>query len=633
MIKILLKFRLGFLYLFISIGTIFISCEEAEGPDTIPDPIANPGEENPETEEKLPAVIVKIAKTSNSSSRQLRVTAYSKAIITIQTANGDSTSYSNKNIQVQDMGDHYLTEKIILPEGSYQVVAFYVLNDNNDIVEASPKKNSTLSEDQDLSLPLAFDLHSIETEIGKEAEMEISMQVVAAEGQSPADFGYQSFGLNIVEVTSNQFYIAMVTDTRLMDFLPGTVEITANGEVITQELIAGINEAVELPIAENYTILLKSFNYDDFIDTLTFDQLKTYAEQPLVVEMVEAEIKCVGGEFVEDLVLTTQTELNDWALRCHIGIYGDLIIQGDDGQDPIVDLSPLELVTHVYGSLKIENTTNLKNLHGLENLIRVEGFVTIKDNNNLETLEGLSLSESSNLYLTISNNPNLLNLHGLEQIQTLYYVFIYSNPKLINFKGMDQVQEISYMMVSNNDAQTSFEGLNNLRHIGSLEIKGIDIIDFNDFQSVETIASLTLYNMYELKDLTGFTGKVTSTIDFMSISINTLEGLNVAEELFSVNIKDCSLNNLKGLSNLKRIKRDLKIHDNMSLNSLEGLDNLDFVGGSNLQIQGNSNLTNYCALSKLVNEGTHPVITIDKNGYNPTLEQIQGEECKGEWSP
>ncbi|AKP53277.1 receptor L domain-containing protein [Cyclobacterium amurskyense] len=627
----ILKFRLVLLILFISLGAGLVSCEEAEKPTVIPDPITNPGEEeeNPENHEKLPTVVIKIAKTSNTSSRQLRVTAYNKAIITIQTVDGDSTAYSSKKIQVQDMGDHYLTEKIILPEGSYQVVAFYVLDDNNNIVEATPKKNSSLSEDQNLSLPLAFELETIETDNKEEAEIQISMQVVAAEGHSPSDFGFQSFGLDIVTATSNKIYMAMVTDQRIMDFLPGSIEITADGEVITQELIAGINESVTLPLADSYALLFKSFNFDDFTDTLTLDQLKSYVEQPLVVEMVESEIKCLGGEHPGDLVLTTQTELNDWALRCHTGIQGDLFILGGDEQDPILDLSALELVTRVYNDLKIENTTNLKNLHGLENLTLVEGFVTIKGNSNLETLEGLSLSETSNLYLTISDNPNLLNLHGLEQIKTLGYVFINSNPKIINFKGMDQVHEISNLVVSSNDAQTSFEGLNNVRHIGSLEIKGIDIIDFNDFQSVETIASLTLYYMYELKDLTGFTGKVTSTIDFMSNRINTLEGLNVAEEMFSVNIKDCSLRNLKGLSNLKRIKKDLYIQDNMSLNSLEGLDNLTAVAGK-MQIQSNTYLTNYCALSKLFNAETLPVTVISENGYTPTIAQLKDGECQGE---
>ncbi|WP_339901062.1 hypothetical protein [uncultured Cyclobacterium sp.] len=622
------KFRSVLFILLISLGGGWISCEEAEQPSVITDPDEKE-DLNPTSEEIVPTIVIKIGKVSDNSLKQLKVTNYSNAMITIQTSGGDTTAYNSTLIQVQDKGDHYLTEKIILPEGSYQVVAFYVLDDNNDIVEASPKKSSSLSKDQNLSLPLPFELETIETENEEEAEVELSLQVVAAEGHSPSDFGFQSFDLNIVTANSNKIYMAMVTDQRLMDFLPGSIEITADGEIITQELIAGINESATLPIAESYAILFKSFNYDDFIDTLTFDQLKSYVEQPLVVEMVEAEIKCVGGDFIEDLVLTTQTELNNWALRCHIGIYGDLIIQGGDGQDPIVDLSPLELVTHVYGGLKIENTSNLKSLHGLQNLNLVEGWVTIDGNDSLETLEGLSLSENQQVHLTISSNPNLLNFHGLEKIKKLGYVFINSNPKIVNFKGLDQVQEISGLEVSFNEAQTSFEGLNNVRLIGNLEIIGLRITDFNGFQGVESISSLTLYNLYDLEDFTGFTGTVTSSIDLMSNGIRKLEGLTVSEELRSVNIKDTSLGNLRGLSNLKKITRSLTIQDNINFNSLEGLDNLVSVAGSMI-IQSNNYLTNYCALSKLVNEGTHPEITIDDNGYNPTLEQIQGEECKGE---
>lgn len=632
----LLKIRLAIFVSFILLGTTLQSCEEAEGPDVNPDPIANPGED-PETEEKLPAVIVKIAKTSNTSSRQLRVTTYSKAIITIQTAEGDSTSYDSKHIQVQDMGDHYLTEKIILPEGSYQVVAFYVLDDNNDIVEASPKKNSTLSKDQDLSLPLSFDLQSIETEIGEEAEMEISMQVVAAEGQSPADFGYQSFGLNIVEATSNQFFIAMVTDTRLMDFLPGEVEIIADGEIITQELIAGINESVELPIAESYAILLKSFNFDDFTDTLTIDQLKEFSTHPLVVEMKEADFKCVEGDFPQYLVLSTQTELNNWALRCGKGTIASLTIQGDAGDDPIIDLSPLELITEIYDKLEIKNTSNLKTLHGLQNVTQVGDYFNLIINNNtsLETLEDLNLPETPSLNLTIADNSSLVNLHGLEKIKKLGIVFINNNDKLINFKGLDQVLEIDNMEVYDNDAQTSFEGLANLKHIRIFEIKNIDITNFEDFHNVETIGSLRLTYMYELLDFTGFTGTVTSSLYLDTNDLTSLKGLKVSDEMRTISLfGNFSLRSIKELGNLKKIERDISIIGNSNLPTLEGLENLIAVDlNRKIEISHNDWLTDYCALSKLVNEGTHPEITIDDNGYNPTLEQIQGEECKGEWKP
>ncbi|WP_339924510.1 hypothetical protein [uncultured Cyclobacterium sp.] len=618
--------------LLITIGSVLVSCEEAEKPIIVPDPIANPGEEkeeNPETHEKLPAVIIKIAKTSHKSSRQLRVTDYSKAIITIQTVDGDSTAYINKRIQVQDMGDHYLTEKIMLPEGSYQVVAFYVLDDNNDIVEATPKKNSSLSEDQNLSLPLAFELKAIPMENEEEAEVQLSMQVVTAEGHSPSDFGFQSFGLDIVTPTFNKIYMAMVTDQRLMDFLSGSIEITVDGEVLTQELIAGINESVSLPIADSYAILFKSFNFDNFTDTLTLDQLNSFVEQPMVVEMVASEIKCLGGEHSGDLVLTTQTELNDWALRCHTGIQGDLFILGGDDQDPILDLSALELVTHVYGDLKIENTANLKNLHGLENLTLVEGWVTIEKNSNLETLEGLSLSEPRHLNLTINDNPLLLNLKGLDNIKKLGYVFIDSNSSLIDFQGLEQVYEISQLVVTSNGAQTSFQGLNNVRHIGSIELKYFDITNFDGFQGVETIGSLTLWDMRRLEDFTGFSGTVTFDLDFMNTGFKSLEGLTVAEELRAVHLVDnLSLKNLRGLSNLKIISKNLTIQDNWSIKSLEGLDNLTAVAGR-MQIQSNTYLTNYCALSKLFDAETFPVIVISENGYTPTIEQLKNGECQG----
>jgi|GEM_PF-2790720 len=116
----------------------------------------------------------------------------------------------------------------------------------------------------------------------------------------------------------------------------------------------------------------------------------------------------------------------------------------------------------------------------------------------------------------------------------------------------------------------------------------------------------------------------------MNTRLNLLEGLKVAEELRNLNLVDNSLTSLRGLRNLKQVSRKLTIQNNLSLNSLEGLESLISVGGNRIQILTNNYLTNYCALSKPFNEGTFPVVETSENGYNPTVEQIQGDECKGE---
>jgi hypothetical protein len=85
-------------------------------------------------------------------------------------------------------------------------------------------------------------------------------------------------------------------------------------------------------------------------------------------------------------------------------IEGDVQITGND----IVDLSGLNNITSISGSLYIQNNASLTNLEGLENLISVGEYLMIEDNPSLGSLSGLNnLIVGSLSILYIMNNPVL----------------------------------------------------------------------------------------------------------------------------------------------------------------------------------------------------------------------------------
>lgn len=620
--------RIMHLIFWICLGVLMVNCEEVETPNQItqPTPTPSPDPEEPVQELKVPAVVIRINRQVDPN---LRISGLKEAVITIREEDGTLTEYEMKKIQVEEQEGYYLTEKIFLPKGSYEVVAFYILGEGNSVEEATPQKTSSLSDDPALSLPIPFEIVPVASDADEEPVTQLPMNVISVAGKSPKDFGFQSFDMQIKDPVS--IYVALVTDARLMDFISGTLQIIAGEEIYDLELLEGINQTMILSKADAYIIKAERPYHVEYSHTYTFEELKQFIQYPLVIELEELE--CIPMDFLGDVTLSSQTEVINWAKKCYIGIRGNLLIQDANGSDPIVDLSLLEAVTNIYGDLVIDKTLKLKNLHGLHNLTTVEGWAKISDNSSLESLDGLSLPQDSHIHLTIEDNPSLLNLRGLENVYSLGYVDISSNASLVNFEGLNQLTTLYDLRVALNGAQTSFEGLGNLRNVGTFEIVGLNISNFDGLNRLESISSLLLYSSNKVSDFKSLPATVTSTLDIMGSSIRSLEGLKLTDQLINLFLRDnYELSNIRALSSLKKITRRFSIEGNSYLPSLAGLENLSLVGiegnfGYKMEIRNNDYLADFCALTKLFTEGSYHEADIRWNGYNPTVDQIKEGEC------
>ncbi|MBJ2175854.1 hypothetical protein JBL43_16490 [Aureibaculum sp. A20] len=104
----------------------------------------------------------------------------------------------------------------------------------------------------------------------------------------------------------------------------------------------------------------------------------------------------------------------------------------------------------------------------------------------------------------------------------------------------------------------------------------------------------------------------------------------------AITIDNYEENNLEVLKNLEKCTGDVNISNNEKLISLQGLENLQFVGGK-FSIIKNPDLYNYCALQKtLVKEGIrgeeiskdiYDKWNTEDNGFNPSLMNLQNENC------
>ncbi len=332
-------------------------------------------------------------------------------------------------------------------------------------------------------------------------------------------------------------------------------------------------------------------------------------------------------------------------------IEGDLIISGDD----ITNLDSLKYITNFAGALKIEENPNLANLNGLDNVVSIAGDLKIKINNNLVDIEALSNLVSVGYNIEVILNPKLINLTGLDQIQTIESTLIIGdnllltslaglqniksvkrsawiglNPQLSDISALSQLASIGdSLQLKNLPSLNSIQSLSNLTTVGGkITLRDLAVSDFSGLESLQSIDTLVIWSNKNLTSLAGLSN-LNKVNGFLSILFNDeltnllgLDNLETINGYLEINynnkltslvgldkltktngflsiMSNAVLTDLTSLTALDSILGDfLLISDNQSLESLKGIDNLKYIGGSSVSIHDNPNLSN-CGISSL----------------------------------
>jgi len=304
----------------------------------------------------------------------------------------------------------------------------------------------------------------------------------------------------------------------------------------------------------------------------------------LTISLCVVIIGCTKDQPITDSVfLTTQAEVDKFN---YTYLPGDLTINGD----LIDDLSPLCMLTHIGGTLSINDNNLLGSLSGLENLARIDSGLIISNNYNLKTLDGLEGLKKVGTYVSVYKNRLLLSLNALSQITdftgsidvrdndnleslfklkmtTLDCISISRNKMLCDLKGLECIEAINTLVLEKNSSLVSFIGLQNL-----IRVENFFAISGNS-------------------------------------KIESFKGLEKLEYAGSVWIGDNEmLLTLDGLNSLKKVKQSLVI-------------------GGYSTVAPNAKLDNYCAISNLVMTMKPEAVTIINNRYNPTYIQFLDGKC------
>lgn len=205
----------------------------------------------------------------------------SKVLISLENESQEKI-FINEEIQLYKFGESYISTVIPLTVGVYTLSEFMVMDDNNNVLYATPKEGS--NKEYLVSDPL-----NIDYTISKDEVKTIAPEVISTKNNTPEDFGYSTFGFNIVET------IDFLTAIFVYDKYSESLELTSAEILIESEdssiyngnLSTNTNLITVSADYQEYLITISKPGYLDFSTTLSKDSLINCFNTPLTVILEE----------------------------------------------------------------------------------------------------------------------------------------------------------------------------------------------------------------------------------------------------------------------------------------------------------------------------------------------------------
>jgi len=292
--------------------------------------------------------------------------------------------------------------------------------------------------------------------------------------------------------------------------------------------------------------------------------------------------------------------------------------------------------TEIDGDVRIQGD-DIKNLYGLNVLTSIGGDLIIRDNDSLVSLSGLEgvLSISSDFSILGSNA--LINLSGLDNLTSIGgnlkigdYFFPSGNQSLTSLVGLNNLVSVGgNLTIQYNPALLNLNGLENIEEI-TYNLIISDNLSLNSLigiGDIDSIGGLTIFSNPFLIDLNDLESLIYINEDIMinSSSLSSLEGLNNIEYIggnLDIIYNDL-LQDITALSKVTSVGGNLYVISNSALNSLSGLQNINASSILNLYIYNNSSLST-CAIQSICDYLANP------NGYVKIYDNVTGCNSPGE---
>ena len=228
----------------------------------------------------------------------------------------------------------------------------------------------------------------------------------------------------------------------------------------------------------------------------------------ILFEKDEDEIN--ESEFVGDVILETQQEIDDFGANNYTSIIGKLEIGNlFESNSSVKNLNSLKSLTSVSKNLFIVNNDSLKNIDGLSNLTSIGLYLSINHNMSLQTLDGLNKLNYVGATLQVKKNDKLENIDGFMNLNIVgENIMLTENLNLKNIEGMKNVTTFNGSLhVAKNPSLTSLQGVNNITSVYHLMIghntliTNLDALD--NIKTIDAEGRIDVLNNANLMDLCG----------------------------------------------------------------------------------------------------------------------------------
>lgn len=340
-------------------------------------------------------------------------------------------------------------------------------------------------------------------------------------------------------------------------------------------------------------------DYLEIIELETLDGLESLSE-------ISGNLDIRGGEFIGETGMTSISGLQN--LR---SIGGEMIIQRTE----LTTLSGLDHLSYVGTGINLQDN-DLASLKGLENIVVVNGDLYIIQSggqgtyNRIYSFQGLNNLTNVTGTLSLSGR-GFRSFEGLDNLQTIGGSFdLYSSSDLETVQGLHNLQSVGELFLFlpySNKFQDNLDGFQNLGNIGSnFVVGGTNIATLACPPLLNSVGGLSINSNHSLTSF-GTIDNIPNILGAVTISSNN------------------ALENLNGLENLSTLPNNLTIQNNDALTSLSGLENLSLLEGD-LRIEGNELLSNLEGLNSLSNINGRLIIggSSSFDNENPNLETLTG---------
>lgn len=207
----------------------------------------------------------------------------SAVIISVADAGGNSV-IEMKKLTLLDFNGEYITEPISLPVGEYLLTTFLVINQDAEVIYATPEQNSEIGKIISDPLPVTFIINNNEV-------TRLIPQVVKTNDYKAEDFGFSTFSFEITEIQPVKIAAFVYDSLQKNLILTDAVLIIQYPDNTIKYQLENIVNDINFVKSTTYQITFSKEGYKNIDTSFTFDDIETSLYDPIKIVFIETEIK------------------------------------------------------------------------------------------------------------------------------------------------------------------------------------------------------------------------------------------------------------------------------------------------------------------------------------------------------